>query len=408
MQGTYDTALVLLSVFIAALASYVAIEFAGRVDGPAGRRRGWLLAGAVAMGSGIWSMHFVGMTAFELPVAISFDLVLTVLSWVAAVAVSAIALVLVTGSGLSRGRIAYGALAMGAGICLMHYGGMWAMRMDPGIGYDPLWFAISVLIAVSASAAALFVVAQLKVVQSWRDIGLRLGAAGIMGLAVAGMHYSGMAAARFDANAFCASGNALSAEFMATPVVIVSVLGLIIAIAFAVADAREVLRREREARAEAARVKDLAFVDGLTGMANRPRLSQWVSERLGRGERFTLLSVGIEPGSGRGEQELKAVAAALQRGIGGMAQLARSGGEQITLLLDTDDPGALLAWSRAELLPLLAPLSSAGLRFEFGLAMAPADGSNAQMLLLRAGARAGSLEWLIEQAIAADGLTAAA
>ncbi len=63
---------------------------------------------------------------------------------------------LVTGSGLSRGRIAYGALAMGAGICLMHYGGMWAMRMEPGIGYDPLWFAISVLIAVSASAAALF------------------------------------------------------------------------------------------------------------------------------------------------------------------------------------------------------------------------------------------------------------
>lgn len=91
-----------------------------------------------------------------------------------------------------------------------------------------------------------------------------------------------------------------------------------------------------------------------------------------------------------------------------MAKLARSGGEQLTLVLDTNDAGALLAWSRADLLPLLAPLSSAGLRFEFGLAMAPADGSNAQMLLLRAGARAGSLEWLIEQAGEVDGLTVAA
>ncbi|SDD17887.1 MHYT domain-containing protein [Aquimonas voraii] len=408
MQGTYETPLVVLSVFIAALASYVAIEFAGRVDGVAGRRRGWLLAGALAMGSGIWSMHFVGMTAFELPVAISFDLGITVLSWVAAVAVSALALVLVTGSGLNRARIAYGALAMGAGICLMHYGGMWAMRMEPGIGYDPVWFTVSVLIAVSASAAALFVVAQLKVVASWRDIGLRLGAAGIMGLAVAGMHYSGMAAARFDANAFCASSNALSAEFMSTPVVILSLLGLAIAIAFAVADAREVLRREREARAEAARVKDLAFIDGITGLANRPRLGQWVTARLARGARFSLLSIGIEAGSGRGDEDLKTLALALQRGLRNIGPLARSGSEQLTLVLDTDDTAALLTWSRSELMPLLAPLSAAGLGFEFGLAIAPADGGNAQMLLLRAGARAGSLEWLIEQAAEADGLGAAA
>lgn len=408
MQGTYETPLVVLSVFIAALASYVAIEFAGRVDSVAGRRRGWLLAGALAMGSGIWSMHFVGMTAFELPVAISFDLGITALSWGAAVAVSALALVLVTGSGLSRARIAYGALVMGAGICLMHYGGMWAMRMEPGIGYDPLWFTASVLIAVSASAAALYVVAQLKRVESWRDIGLRLGAAGIMGLAVAGMHYSGMAAARFDANAFCASTNALSAEFMSTPVVILSVLGLVIAIAFAVADAREVLRREREARAEASRVKDLAFIDALTGLANRPRLSQWVTARLARGERFSLLSIGIEAGSGRGDEDLKMLAAGLQRGLRNIAHVARSGSEQLTLVLDTDDTAALLAWSRSELLPLLAPLGAAGLRLEFGLAIAPADGSNAQMLLLRAGARAGSLQWLIEQAAEADGLGAAA
>ncbi len=397
MQGSYEIQLVLLSVLIAAVASYVAIEFAGRVDGPSGRRIGWLASGALAMGSGIWAMHFVGMAAFELPVAISFDLVITVLSWVAAVAVSALALVLVTGSGLTNQRILVGALAMGAGICAMHYGGMWAMRMEPGIGYDPLWFAISVLIAVSASAAALFVVARLKTVASWRDIGLRLGAAAIMGLAVAGMHYSGMAAARFAPDAFCASGNTLSADFMAAPVVIVSLLGLAMAIAFAIADARSVLARDRAARAETARVTDLAFIDAATGLANRPRLSQWVAARIGRGDTFGLLSVGLEPTSSTNEADLQALANRLGRGLGGGAQLARSGSEQLTLLLDAADPKAILAWYRAHLASLLQPMQASGMRLQWGLATAPADGSNPQMLL-RAGARSGSLEWLVEQA----------
>ena len=406
MQGSYETQLVLLSVLIAAVASYVAIEFAGRVDSVSGRRLGWLAAGAVAMGSGIWSMHFVGMTAFELPVPISFDLLITVLSWVAAVAVSALALVLVTGSGLTTRRILFGALAMGAGICVMHYGGMWAMQMEPGIGYDPLWFTISVLIAVSASAAALFVVARLKQVTSWRDIGLRLGAAGVMGLAVAGMHYSGMAAARFDPNAFCATGNALSAEFMAAPVAIISLLGLAIAIAFAVADARAVLRRDRASRAENARVAELAFTDAATGLANRPQLSNWVATRLSQGTGFGVLSMGLLPGSA-GEAELRRLAGVLGKGLAGSAQLARSGADQLTLLIDSEDPVTLRAWCRTQLLPLVQPLQDAGLRLQWGLAIAPADGSNAQMLLLRAGAREGSLEALFEQA-AAGGIQALA
>lgn len=397
MQGSYEPQLVLVSIFIAALAAYVAIEFAGRIDGPGGRRFGWLAAGALAMGSGIWSMHFVGMAALELPVAITFDIAITLLSWVAAVAVSAIALVLVTGSGLTSNRILFGALAMGAGICLMHYGGMWAMRMEPGIGYDPVWFGISVFIAVSASAAALFIVARLKQVRSWRDIGLRMGAAGIMGLAVAGMHYSGMAAARFSPDAFCAISNALSADCMAMPVVLISVLGLMLAISFAVADARAVLLRQRAERVEALRVVELAFVDASTGLPNRAQLARLVAERLGRGERLGLLSVAVE---GDGEAPLKRMAESLARLPADLAVLARSGSDQLSLLLGTDDPAAIERWARRDLLPLLQPLESVGIELRWGLALAPADGTNAQMLLLRAGARDYTLRALFESAAA--------
>lgn len=183
MQGTYDPSLVVLSILIAALASYVAIEFAGRIFARHDQRGRWLTAGAVAMGSGIWAMHFVGMAAFTLPIPVSYDLGITVGSWLAAVAVSGLALHLVSRGPLSAGTVTLGALAMGAGVCIMHYAGMGAMRMDPGLGYDLPWFIASVLIAVGASAAALVIVARLRTVRSWRDVGLRTSPAQLMVLA---------------------------------------------------------------------------------------------------------------------------------------------------------------------------------------------------------------------------------
>jgi NO-binding membrane sensor protein with MHYT domain/GGDEF domain-containing protein len=407
MQGSYQIELVLVSVLIAALASYVAIEFAGRIDGPVGRRRGWLAGGAIAMGSGIWSMHFVGMAAFELPIALSFDLGITALSWLAAVAVSALALTLVTGSGLDGRRISLGAVAMGAGICLMHYGGMWAMRMQPGITYDPLWFAISVLIAVGASAAALWVVARLRRVASWRDIALRLGAAGVMGLAVAGMHYSGMAAAQFAPGAFCASGNALSAGFMTAPVVGLSLLGLALAIGFALADARAVVASARAQREEDVRLSTLAFVDAATGLPNRVRLGQWLAERLAAERGFALIGLAFGDGP-NAASELQRLARLLPAQLGHEAEVARGGAEQLSLLVDTDRPELVGRWCEERLEPLLAPARARGVEPLWGLAIAPLDGSNAQLLMLRAGARASRLEHLLRAYPDADATSAVA
>lgn len=388
MQGTYDPSLVLLSILIAALASYVAIEFAGRLFEKRQQRGRWLAAGAVAMGSGIWAMHFVGMAAFTLPIPVSYDLGITVLSWVAAVAVSGLALHLVSRGPLSLATVSLGALAMGAGICAMHYGGMGAMRMNPGLGYDLPWLVASVLIAVGASAAALVIVARLRSVRSWRDVGLRTSAAAVMGLAVAGMHYSGMAAVQFDPNAFCAPGNLLDGGTIATPTVLASLLGLGFALFFAISDGRAVLKARRAARAEAERLNELAFIDRETGLVNRARFSQLVVDALLRQPRLCLASLRVVDGEGEELRErVPEVAAALASLSSAGQVLARTSTAQLMLLVEAAstaelESGVLTAWRRAA-----AGLAARGIHLAWGLAEAPADGDNAPALMLRAASR---------------------
>jgi NO-binding membrane sensor protein with MHYT domain len=150
LVGNYDPTLVLVSLGVAILASYTALGMASRVTsarGPAAR--GWLFGGACAMGLGIWSMHFVGMLAFSLPIALGYDLTLTGLSLLIAIICSAFALWVVTRAALPKWRLAGAAMLMGCGIAAMHYVGMEAMRMYPAIEYSPWLFLLSVMVARS-------------------------------------------------------------------------------------------------------------------------------------------------------------------------------------------------------------------------------------------------------------------
>jgi PAS domain S-box-containing protein len=189
---TYDLLLVVLSVAIAVMASYTALDLSGRAGSAAGRwRMAWLFAAAVATGAGIWTMHFIGMLAFRLPMAVHYDLALTATSLVLPMAVTGGALALVMESRPSRARIAAGGLLMGSGIVTMHYLGMAAMEMGAAIRYDTSLVAASVAIAIVTSTAALSLA-------SGRDkVSGRLGSASILGVGIAGMHYTGMAAATF-------------------------------------------------------------------------------------------------------------------------------------------------------------------------------------------------------------------
>jgi NO-binding membrane sensor protein with MHYT domain len=206
ITGHYNFVLVALSVGIAVVASYTALDLANRVsENIANPRKAWiwLITGAAAMGAGIWSMHFIGMLAFSLPIPMAYNLPLTALSLVIAVVVSAVALFVLRMPTVRPVALVLGATLMGLGISAMHYTGMMAMQMFPPIHYDPPLFAASVLIAIGASVAALWIAATLRRNRSQFAILAKLGSAVVMGCAIAGMHYTGMAAAEFAPGSVC-------------------------------------------------------------------------------------------------------------------------------------------------------------------------------------------------------------
>jgi PAS domain S-box-containing protein len=200
LSGVYDWRLVALSYVVAVAASYTALDLAGRVTAARGRARiAWLLGGAFAMGVGIWSMHFTGMLAFSLPIRLTYDAPTVLLSLLVAMVASWFALFVASRRVLSLPSLIGGGLLMGLGIAAMHYIGMAALRMPAALGYDPLLFALSIVIAIGASAAALWLAFQLRSNRSaprcW--LALKAVSALVMGLAITGMHYTGMLAAHF-------------------------------------------------------------------------------------------------------------------------------------------------------------------------------------------------------------------
>jgi PAS domain S-box-containing protein len=195
--GSYSYALVALSVLIAMLASYAALDLAGRVTAAGGWTRAvWLLGGAGAMGTGIWSMHYIGMLAFILPIPVAYHWPTVLLSLFAAVLASIIALYVVSRQKLGAARAVAGSVLMGAGIASMHYIGMAAMRLPAVCQFNSSLVVLSVVFAVLISLAALWISFHFR--DEKTGIGReKLVGAVVMGAAIPVMHYTGMAAASF-------------------------------------------------------------------------------------------------------------------------------------------------------------------------------------------------------------------
>jgi len=159
IHGSYDYRLVILSVVIAICASYAALDLAGRVTAAQGKIRAiWLSGGAVAMGLGIWSMHYIGMLAFNLPIPVRYDWPTVLASLGAAILASAVALYVVSRKNLGVWNAIVGSLFMGIGIAAMHYIGMEAMRMSAMCHYSTPMVALSVALAIVISLVALWLV----------------------------------------------------------------------------------------------------------------------------------------------------------------------------------------------------------------------------------------------------------
>ncbi|TLX55864.1 hypothetical protein DN826_09955 [Stutzerimonas nosocomialis] len=406
LPGSYNLVLVFFSFVVAALAAYTALDMAARVSSTSGRAaRLWLVGGAFSMGLGIWSMHFIGMLAFSLPIPLGYDLGITVGSLLIAIASSMLALWLVCQPALPWGRLALGALLIGGGIAAMHYSGMAALRMQPGIIYDRAWFVASVLVAVAASAAALWLAFRLRGgttrVRLWR-----IAAAMVMGLAIVGMHYTGMAAASFPDDSWCgAAGVGVDTHWLALLVIVVTMAVLGITLVVSVLDARLQSRTSTLATSlEKANSEliQLALHDNLTKLPNRLLLEDRLSQALKAAQReqgaFALMFLDLDGfkavndafGHHIGDQLLVQVAERIRSDIRAQDTLARLGGDEFVLLVEITGPddAAALADKLVRCIEQPFQVSRYELRVSvsIGIAVYPDDGLDARDLMLHADA----------------------
>ncbi|MFT3821439.1 MAG: EAL domain-containing protein [Rubrivivax sp.] len=366
LQPRYDLPVLALSLLIAVFSAYVALDLAHRVQGPdrVGARI-WMAGGALVMGSGIWSMHFVGMLAFQLPLPqpLGYAVPATLASWLAAVAVSLLALFIAARERLTLSTLGLGALTMGGGICAMHYTGMAALEMAPGIVWDRAWVAVSVLIAIGASAAALLIFFGMRRLRGLRARAAQLAAALLMGGAISGMHYAGMAAAGFPSGSVCLSVDGLRGQNLGALVVVATLVLLSITLFTSVLDARLQARALHLARslqlsnqqlqAANAELQRMAFCDPLTGVPNLSLFDDRLRQALARAERgagssggaplrVAVLFVdldGFKPindswGHAAGDALLRQVAQRLRGVCRDVDTLARVGGDEFVLLIE--------------------------------------------------------------------------
>jgi diguanylate cyclase (GGDEF)-like protein len=404
---TYQPDIVGLSLLVAVLSAWVALDLARRVrNEDRFSARVWLVGGALVMGTGIWATHFVGMLAFSLPIRLGYETGPTLLSWLAAVAASAVALGLATRERLSRRSLALGAASMGTGIFAMHFIGMGALRMSPGIVWQPALVLAAAALAVAASAVALLLFFGLRRFQGPRARLAQSGAALLMGAGVCGLHYTGMAAASFPTGSVCLSAAGLAGVSLGVTVVLATVLLLAITLFTSVLDARLQARAQSltcslsaandslvQANAELHR---LAFTDPLTGVSNRAvfesrlaALGDDPASARPMGLLFLDLD-GFKPvndsfGHATGDAVLRQVAERLSEIARASDTLARIGGDEFALLLDgvASAEQGLRAAERIQA-SLQQPFAWQDRRFSLscsiGLALYPVHGPREQLL----------------------------
>jgi diguanylate cyclase (GGDEF)-like protein len=405
MIGTYNSALVLLSVLVAMLASYVALDFSGRIARLQTRvqRMLWRVGGALALGIGIWSMHFLGMLAFSLPVALGYDFGLTALSALVAVVVSYFVLRLVTVGELTPIRLGLGGTLLGLGIAGMHYCGMASMRMSPGIDYDPWRFAASIAVAIGASIAALWIAHVLKTGVRRHLVLKRICASLIMGLAISGMHYTGMSAASFPLGAVCGAAYQLSPTLLAVTVSVGSVAILLIALILSVLDTRLQLRTKRMTGSISllnSQLLHMATHDALTGLPNRVTLAERIELAMNHarknGGAMAVLYIDLDGfkaindslGHAFGDDLLRAVAVRLTESLL-PGNLARVGGDEFVAVIGRlSSRQAAAQTAQAIIRSLQSDLIVGGTSLRvtpsIGIALYPDDGDNVQEMIAHA------------------------
>lgn len=411
VRGTYDVWLVALSVLVAIFVSYTALNLASRVTLSRGlAAKAWLVGGGIAMGTGIWSMHFIGMLAFSLPIPLSYHIPTMLLSLLIAIATSGFALAIASGTHISWARLTSSAVIMGCGVASMHYSGMYAMQIVPMVTYEPALFALSIGIAIAASFAALWLAFNLRHGRTTTMVVTRLCAAVAMGLAISGMHYTGMAASRFAPGSYCigiTSVGATNSSGWLALIAAVSTIGLLaITLITMVYDTHlesKVKGHALQLEQANAQLQHLAMHDPLTSLGNRVLLEERLAQTIARAKRhslrFALLVIDLDRfksindslGHHAGDELLKETARRLEALTRGSDTLARFGGDEFVVLLDEiSGPSDAETLAGRILVSIGQPfwLSAMDVRISpcIGISIYPEDGGDIETLMIHADA----------------------
>ena len=431
LQAHYDPLYVTGSVLIATFASYVALDLARRVRAQERSLAiAWWLGGSLVMGTGIWCMHFLGMLALRVPIELGYTFGYTAVSWLAAVAASGVALAVASRGRLTALRLACGALLMGMGVSGMHYVGMAALPLQPPIAWDPRLVALSVVVATAASAGALQLVFWTRSVPGMRGFLKQVAAAVVMGLACSGMHYTGMAAAHFQAGAFCVGDGLLHGNLLSV-LVVASTFGLLLlALVGSMVDSRLQMARSLQAanqklHAANQQLQRQAFIDPLTGLANRALLEDRLGhamtrirkaqsrERPAAGGRLAVLLIDLDGfkavndsyGHAAGDEVLKEIGRRLRGLLRSEDTLARMGGDEFVLLVEAlGDLAECAPRAMRVLAALEKPIVINGDRLQLsgsiGIVVFPDQGEDGKLIVhadaaMYAAKRAGGNTWVL-------------
>lgn len=399
---TWDSVLICVSLIVVFIASFTALDTAGRVAVSRGwSARFWLLVGGIAMGIGVWAMHFIGMLAMMMPMIMRYDTRLTILSLLVAILASVLAFgQTVGGLHLTRQRLLRGTLILGAGVVVMHYLGMYALLIEPQPEWNALLVALSVLIAFAASGLALWLAFHLR--QGDHHLMLMRGLASlVMGIAIAGMHYVGMAAAEFSHSSMMQPHGVSNAGLAVwVTLITLTILGITLLSSMLDAQLRAARLATRLNRANQ-ELRQLAMHDNLTTLPNRVMLEQQldlaIKQAMLNEHRFAVIYMDLDGfkavndtwGHHVGDRLLVAVAERLCSQLSNTMLLVRLGGDEFVLMAECDISAARqLAQKLVKVISSPFELDRYVLHVSLsaGIAIFPLHGRNRQELLFNADA----------------------
>ncbi|MCP8464337.1 EAL domain-containing protein [Pseudomonas sp. ZM23] len=412
LECTHSPGLVLLSILIACVASFVALGIANRVARTRRPSLRWQWIGGISLGSGIWSMHFVAMLAFRPAVPVHYSTGPTLLSLLIAIAASAFAMRLLSRAGLSPLQYLLAACCIGASIAGMHYAGMAAIQSPPMQHYDPFLVALSVLLAILVAYAALVLTPVVNRQSAERRWIYQIGASLLLGGAISGMHYTGMAALTLTLPNWvvpvrdAAQGNAIQLGLM------VGLLALAVVLAGLWAAWIEESLESKESELHRvntllsqldhanASLQQLARFDGLTGLHNRTALNDEFAIRLernrqkGQGMAVILLDldhfkrVNDSLGHAAGDELLCIVSGRIRSALRSSDLLARFGGDEFCILADLGEDHEARILAQRLMQRMKEPITTAGrslvMTLSVGISLFPNDGVQAEELLKHA------------------------